>query len=394
MTSYGVLSTGFNAKRLDDVRASLRAAMRTLFGDQVNLTDDSGFSQFIDIFAGAIAENWQAQAAVYAAFDPASAVGAALENLAALSRVEKKRATASVGTLRFTGTPGTAIVEGVLVRSPALNLTVETTDAAVIGGGGTVDVAAAAVDTGPLAFGASTLTQLVNPVVGVSSVTNPDAFVAGRDVEQDEELRVRREASLQAGGSCVDRAVAARLRALDGVLQAFVYSNRSDTTDAFGFPQKSMNVVVWPSSLDADYRASIARIIDRHAPAGIGFSGDIVLNVVDNQGYDQAVAFRFAEAVDVYLQVDLTTDDAYPLDGDAQIAALLVARGNAYQVGDDARPLDLYAALASIAGIVDIVITLKAGSPPGPLDVSTIPISPLQIARFDALNIVVNSTGI
>ena len=391
---FGVTSAGFVLKRLDDIRAAMRDGFVALFGASLNINSDSVAMNLVDVFAGQTSTIWEGMALSYSAFDPDSAYGEGLDNLAAISGLTRKDATPSVGTIRFVGTPGVSIPEGTVCRSVSLDLFVSTTDAAVIGGSGTVDVPASALLNGPFAFGANTVQSLVSAILGIASLTNPASFTAGRNVESDEGLRARREASLQAGGSAVDRAIAARLRAVPGVLQAFVYSNRTSATDAFGFPPKSLNAVIWPASADVDYRASLALVLDRHAPAGIGFSGAVVLTVVDEYSYANEIAFRFANPVAIYLQADLTVTGDYPLDGDTQIKDKMVALVNTLQVGDDVRPVNLYSSIAGVAGIQNVVITLKAGSAPNASDLSAVVIDRLSIAQADVTNVVVNTSPV
>jgi len=385
---FGVQNSGFVLKRLADIRRSLRNRLIETFGEQINLTDDSNFSQVVDVFAGETSEVWEGAALVYAAFDVDSAFGVALDNLAQLAGVVRAPAVASSGSLVFTGVQGALIPEGTLVRAPALNLSVETTQAAMIGVSGSVVVPARALETGPLAFAQNTLTQLVNSILGVASVNNPVAFVAGVNAQTDVELRQ----AIRNVPATFDNNAAARIRSVDGVLEAFAFSNRGDAVDGFGFPPKSLNLIVWPSSIDADYRERIARALLLAAPAGIAFSGDVEVTITDAFGYNELVKFRFAQVVDIHVNVDLTTNANYPLNGDEQIEESIEAYINALNVGNDVRQVDLYASIQHIAGVVDVLITLKAGSTPDPTDVATIAISPLEIARCDAANITVTST--
>lgn len=110
--------------------------------------------------------------------------------------VERRPAVAATVMLRFTGAPGTVIPAGTQVSTPSTEtapaIVFATTQEATIGGSGTVDVPAQAVEPGSSGnVAAGTLTMLADPIPGVESVTNPSAATGGVDEEDDESLRAR-----------------------------------------------------------------------------------------------------------------------------------------------------------------------------------------------------------
>lgn len=399
--AYGITAAGFNRKRLEDIRSELRSDLEAAFGTQLNTAADSAIAQVVDVFAGQVAQVWEGMEGVYQAFDPASAEGVALENLAALFRVRRRDATPSIGTIRVTGTPGTVIPEGYEARSSTTDVNVVTTDPATIPVSGSVDIAARTVDTGPIVVAAGAINTAVDLVSGVVSVTNPTSFAQGSAVEQDEELALRRNDSLQTGGSAVDRAIRARLLELDFVNQALVISNRGATVDANGFPPHSINPVLWPVTADADQRQQIIDVLVRHAPGGIRVNGAVEYTVTDDYGYTDPdpYGFSFAAEQAVHVSVDVTTNALYPADGDAQIQARVVAAGNLLSVGDDVVLLNLLSAIVAgipalglpgVPGILTAQVRAKVGSAPGPGDTTNIAVALDEIARFETARTLVN----
>lgn len=391
--AYGVTSAGFVSKDLRTIREELRDALRTSphWGEQVNYEGDSAVAQLLDAFAAQADAVWQGMAAIYEAFDPDSAEGVGLENLAALDGLARQEATASSGVVTFTGTPATVIPEGTTVRASGIDVLARTTDAATIPGGGSVDVAARVTEAGPIVVGAGAIDTLADSVLGVASVTNAAAFALGLEVETDGELRASRLAAQQSAGGGVDRAIAAALRGLEFVQQALVISNRLDAPDANGFPQHSLNPILYPNTADADERAAIATVLAEHAPGGVQVSGGITYDIEDADGYTDTYGFTFASAAAVHLALTLGTTSEYPGDGDAQVKAALVAEGNTHTVGEDVYPARLLFALREIPGIKTITLTLKLGSAPSGGDTSPLSVALTQIARFDEGDITVTS---
>lgn len=126
--------------------------------------------------------------------------------------LSRRAAVAATGTLRFTGTPGTVVAIGTRASTPSTEsvpaVVVETTAEGTVAEGGTVDVAAQAVQAGRAGnVGAGTLTLLSSPLAGISAVTNPDPTTGGLDQETDAELLARylqRVRNPAAGGNVAD----------------------------------------------------------------------------------------------------------------------------------------------------------------------------------------------
>jgi len=110
--------------------------------------------------------------------------------------IARRQAVAATGTVTFTGTPGTVIPAGTRVSTPSTEVApaviFKTIQKAMIGAGGSVDVSVVAIEpgaSGNVAPGA--ITVLVEPLAGVSAVTNSAATSGGLDEEDDDSLRDR-----------------------------------------------------------------------------------------------------------------------------------------------------------------------------------------------------------
>lgn len=378
-------STGLTVPRLADLRASLRSTLRTALGPGVQLGQTRVMGRLVDTIAVPIADLAGLVQALYDAFDPDAAEGTLLDNLCALVGVSRIAARATTATLTGTATGAGTIPAGSRFRVP--NGPVFEAVEEVVFSAGSFDFDVIAQEVGPQEADANTITALVDVVSGLTSVTNASPATPGRDVEADEALRVRREASLRIVGSGTDQAMRARLLEVEGVDAAVVISNRTLSTDGNGIPAKAFRAVVWPAPLDPE---AIWQALWDTMPAGILADGAEEGTAIDSQGNSQPVAFSVATPVELHVEVVVEVDaSVWPVDGADQARAAVEGAFAGLSIGDDVRLYRLTAAVAAAAipGIESLVVRAKAGSAPGPSDTSNIAISITQIATIDPANI-------
>ena len=256
----------------------------------------------------------------------------------------------------------------------------------LIAGGGDFE----ADESGPNPVPADTLTEIVTPVAGWDSVTNPSAGVTGRNQETDEELRIRRALTLVSGNATEDAIVNAILNNVVGITTIAILSNRTDVTDVDGLPPHSFEVVV-----AGGIASDIAQNIWDTQPAGIATYGSETEVVVDSQGNNQTIYFSrpVAEYIFVKVRRKLYSEETYPTDGDNQIKQAIVDWSLTNQpVGKDVIRQRLSIPVYTIPGIGEIEITLDS-SPTKPYSPSyasvDIAIAIRQYASFDIADIVV-----
>jgi len=299
---------------------------------------------------------------------------------------------ASGTTITFSNTASNNILREVdqVISATKVTLTASVTNETAISPITTIgraDVFVSAVEVGERQALAFDVDTIIDTQAGWKTVVNVLDLLTGREAEQDPELRIRREESLSVTGASVDFAIRSRLRALKGVKQALVISNRSDTPDSEGRPAHSFEAIVWPDLGDATYRASIARTIFENQPSGIQAFGLLNFEVVDAQDITQNVGYSFAQPIVLYVLAALVTNDDFPADGNALVQAALLSEGNALSVGDDVRIWKFSAALDAIPGIVDVDVAIDTSDPPS--NTANIPVGWRQIALFDSTRIAV-----
>jgi uncharacterized phage protein gp47/JayE len=119
----GVTDAGFIIKRLAEILADDRALAVQLFqdlvapGDIVETSDSSALGRLISLASPSEADLWEAAQEVYAAFDPNSATGIALDNLVALGGLTRKEQTFTTSSILVAGGTNTLIPVGQTVSS-------------------------------------------------------------------------------------------------------------------------------------------------------------------------------------------------------------------------------------------------------------------------------------
>jgi len=119
----GISDQGFTTKRMTEILSDLRAEATALLqdqvspGDVVDVSDSSALGRLIAIVSPSITDLWEAAQQNYAAFDPNTATGVALDNLVALGGIIRQAQTFAVAQVILTGDTGTTVVLGATVGS-------------------------------------------------------------------------------------------------------------------------------------------------------------------------------------------------------------------------------------------------------------------------------------
>ena len=122
--------------------------------------------------------------------------GKYLDYLGQVRGLTRLPATPSAGKVKFIGQPGTVINAGTRVstQSSANSSAIifETAESGVINEQGEVTVSSVCTEAGMIGnVPAGVIVLMVEPVQGVASVTNPEPFTGGTDIEDDDTFRER-----------------------------------------------------------------------------------------------------------------------------------------------------------------------------------------------------------
>ncbi len=90
--SFGLSDTGFNTKRLQDIKSDLEAALRAAFGE-VDVSAASVFGQLNGVYSRPAADLWELAELVYHSQSPNSAEGVPLDEVVAYTGLERRPAS-------------------------------------------------------------------------------------------------------------------------------------------------------------------------------------------------------------------------------------------------------------------------------------------------------------
>lgn len=247
-----------------------------------------------------------------------------------------------------------------------------------------------ATETGPITVLAGTFTEIVTPISGWDSVSNIEAGVAGRNLETDQELRIRRLSSIRVLGAGSVEAIQARIRQeVQDVLNAFVFENR-EPFEVDGRPAHSFETVVQGGD-----DTEIAEKIWELKPAGIETTGNVNVLITDSNGDIQSIYFSRPEPLYIWVSVDVTViSGEFAADGADAIAAAIVSFGQTYNVGEDILHQEFTQPIYNVGGIFEITLTLASSvleaGPPGAYAAENIIISEVGIGVFSLDRVTVN----
>ena len=181
----GLLSpSGFDPKRLADVKADLEAAFRVEFGASVNLSPSTEFGKIVGILADRETTLWERLETDYGSHYPATASGVSLDRVAEITAVVRNPATRSTVTLYVRGTNVTIPLAS-LVETSDTAIQFRTTVEVIVGAAGDIPIA-----TGTTGIAVTSITRagtvasvtttaphglLAGAVVTISGVTGGDA---------------------------------------------------------------------------------------------------------------------------------------------------------------------------------------------------------------------------
>jgi hypothetical protein len=168
VASFGVLSTGFVEKTLQDILTEIEDAEKDAFGAGTDVAPDAPLGQINGIVADQLAQLHELSGAIYRALYPDSAEDEALDNVAAITGALRLSPTNTLVTLSLNLDAGTTVPAGSVASNSSTGDRFAT-DVEVTNAGSdptNVSVAATAEQTGPVSADAFSIDQIETPVSG------------------------------------------------------------------------------------------------------------------------------------------------------------------------------------------------------------------------------------
>lgn len=316
---------GIQLDSFNTIFDDIAQGFKDIYGDDINLDQDTPDGQQVGIFANAIYDLQTLLAKMYNGFDPDYAEGHELDKILKLIATTRLSATKSTVDVNITvssnvSLPATYTIKDVngqeWIITSAQTLTT-----------GTTLVSFKASDWGAVEAASDTITKPVTILTQVTSITNPLAAIPGRDEETDVELRKRRKKLIGYNAESTVGGLLGKLLKLEDVTDAVIYENSTDTYDATrDIDPHTIWIIVESGAIE-----DIAEIIALDKTAGTGLKGSVTSTYTELfertngtfRTHYHEVKFDRPTEVDLYITFDvekrLPTD---LIDTDAIKAAL------------------------------------------------------------------------
>lgn len=312
----------------DELRNVIETELQSQLGSDIDLTENSVFSNLARAVAAAIASNQETSLnEVYDAAYLETASGESLDNVVAILGIGRRDPVRATGVVEFTSqnavTQDRVVQEGTRVQTDSdTPIVFETTESVTMSNGtSSVQATVRAVDGGSDGnLAANTLVVLPSPPNFVDDVTNPDptgdpdftdtngtTLVVGRDEESDEELRDRAQSTITTGGDAtVDALTSAIVNEVESATSVRVYENptSNDNTGSGGLPPYSFEAVV----LGGDSTDVAQTIFETKAVSARSYGGARGTQVTETVTADNGQQFQLDFTRPNEVQIDMTLD--------------------------------------------------------------------------------------
>lgn len=375
-----ITENGLSVPDIADVLAGRLTDMSTALGGGASQSLSSPQGQIAQSDTEIIAQEYDKLLCLFNQINPDFSTGRFQDGIGRIYFMERIAAQGTVVTATCIGQVGTTIPAG----STAVDTSgyiYQSIDNAVIPSSGSVDVQFVNTTTGPIPCAAGSLNQIYRAVSGWDAVNNISPGVVGVDVESRIAFETRRRQSVARNSRNQDASTLAALLATDGVLDAYVWSNRTAETVNKGttnFPILAHSVYICVyGGADTDVAESI---FNTYNP-GANMNGDTTFTVYDNVNYmppypSYVMQWQKASPTRVYFKVNVDASLNPPSDITKQVKEMIVTVFNGgyegigkARIGSTINAGKYYAPVISISpdtvGILSLEISLD-GSLYGP----------------------------
>lgn len=343
-----VTINGLETKTLTEVTDDLVAALQAIYGDDINVSQNSPDGQLINIFAQAVIDNLELLIDVYNGFSVEAAYGVILDQRVALNGLSRIPGTYTITPVSITvdraltltgldaldSDPNASVFT---VADDAGNqFYLEETQAIAVAGTASYDFRA--VEIGQVETSPNTITNQITTVLGVTAVNNPAvASTTGINEETDAQLKIRHAAMFKLASTGPADAVRAAILEVENVVDAFVVENETGATIADG-PENIPAHTIWAIA-NGGTDADVAEAIYNKKAPGCGMYGATTVVVTRPQGNSVSVKFSRAASQNLWIQFSIVARYAGASwdesDVQDQLAAALSYRlGQAATIGD------------------------------------------------------------
>ncbi|MDU5684156.1 MAG: baseplate J/gp47 family protein [Kluyvera cryocrescens] len=375
-----ITENGLLVPDVSDILAGRLTDMTTALGGGASQSLSSPQGQLAQSDTEIIAQTDDKLLCLFNQINPDYSSGRLQDGIGRIYFMDRISALGTVVTAQCIGKVNTVIPAG----SSAIDASgyiYQSINEAIIPSTGTIDVQFVNTTTGPIPCATGALNQIYRAVSGWDSITNASPGVVGIDVESRIAFETRRKQSVARNSRNQDASTLSKLLETSGVLDAYVWSNRTAATVNKGTTSvpvlaQSIYISVYGGA-DADVAESIFQTYN----PGANMNGSTHYTVYDNVNYlppypEYDMQWQKATPTRVYFKVELDSSLNPPSDITSQVKSMIANVFNGgyegigkARIGSTINSGKYYAPVISISpdsvGILSLEVSLD-GSTYGP----------------------------
>lgn len=319
--------------------------------------------------------------------DANTATGIFLEAICEKNRIERKQATYTTVNLILHGTPKTEFLSSDITVSDSISgIYYDLSEDCTVGEDGTILAKFTCEVFGEYYPLANSKFEILTPVVGLDNVTidyEKSNLVIGRFTETDDELRHRRQLSVQQTSTNTLGSIQSVIYSLDGVKHCTYFENDTEETDDNGLPMKSFEIVV-----DGGDEGEITDAIFTNKAVGTRAFGTTQVNKTDSEGNVYQIGYTKAKEINIGIDIESTVDQAQSETWKNKVKQAIKDQfDNIQGIGTAVKYYNYYTVLTTFPEFTDITSVLFYNVDDKKTGVLQYPIGKKEIAKLDISNI-------
>lgn len=340
---------GLVTQELDEILTSLVTQFRSIYGQDINLEQNSSDGQWLNILAQEKKDILDLFTSYYNNLDPDRVVGIPQQILYKLNGLTINAYTYSYVYVTVNVSEDVTLqglddnIEnadgtGYTVRDTNGNRWILAETQELSAGSYTLNFRSA--ELGSITTLANTVNIMETVKKGVTSVNNPAAnYITGNQGETSAQFRQRRNRAMAVPSQGFEESLQSQMLNLPNVTQCKVYNNREDTTEDDIPPHTTWVIVEGGSSDD------IGRVIYNNLPPGIPMKGTQSVEITKQNGDIETVYYDLPLAVPLYIRATIQSFDAAP---DEDYIKSQLAGALDYEIGQMAETANITTQLKEI----------------------------------------------
>lgn len=330
---------GYVAPQESAIMAGVQADLQAAFDNNLSFSNGSPELQLATSFTAIIGDAY-AQFLFYTnSVDPPYSTGRMQDAIGRLYGLTRNPAQPTTVNLLCTGAFNTVIPVGALAQDTSGNV-YSCTEAGTIPIGGSITLAFANTQTGPIACPANSVTAIYQAIPGWDTVNNVSDGVLGNVVESAADFEFRREQAIEANSNTMIGSIVGAVFDVPNVLDVFGYDNASSSPVTVGSQVIAKNSIFICVAGGASTAVAQA-ILDKKGP-GCGYTGNTVVTAYDsNPLYSAPIAYSVTYEIPTSLTfivvITLVNNSSIPSNALSLVQAAILSGFSGSDGGSRAR---------------------------------------------------------